>query len=409
MNCCTEEELLAAVDAYKNFDKNKTHAAASLNLSRSAFRDRLSRAAQLGLCGTDPVMPGFGIKSVSTQLGPEGETQKEWIKQARIGEEQFTLPDGHVIKGVSALVDSSGSVIQQWVKTRYDQAVTDVTAALRGAFSEYEGHATVPDAPLKVDADHATIYPVGDHHLGLYTWKPQVGENYDLNIGKKLLMDTMSSLVASAPNSKLGIILNLGDFFHSDNDTNRTPQSGHVLDVDGRYAKILRVGVDLLIHCTQLALQKHEQVVVRCLPGNHDPVTSLALAIALGAFFHNSPRVRVDDDASAFFKMRFGKVLLTAAHGDTIKHTEMPSFVAATWPQDWGATEFRYCYLGHVHHRSVGGGERAGMQWETFQILAPKDVWHKNSGYTSGRSMVSITHHKDHGEVMRHTVSVRGP
>jgi hypothetical protein len=207
---------------------------------------------------------------------------------------------------------------------------------------------------------------------------------------------------------KTGVILNLGDFFHSDNDSNRTPKSGNILDVDGRYAKILRVGVDLIIHCVQLGLQKHEEILLRCLPGNHDPYACLALTVALAAFFHNNPRVKVDDDASAFFKYKFGKVLVTACHGDLIKHGDMPGFVAATWPQDWGATEFRYCYLGHVHHRSIGGGERAGMQWETFQVLAPKDVWHKNSGYVSGRSMSAITHHKNHGEVMRHTVSVSG-
>ena len=222
-----------------------------------------------------------------------------------------------------------------------------------------------------------------------------------------MLHDTDNALVANAPSAKTGIILNLGDFFHSDNDSNRTPKSGHALDVDGRYAKILRVGVDLLIHCIQLALQRHEKVVVRCLPGNHDPYASLALATALGAFFSKSPRVTVDADPSPFFKYRFDKVLIASAHGDMIKAADMPGFVAATWPEDWGATRFRYVYLGHVHHRSVGGGEKAGVVWETFQTLAPKDIWHHSSGYVSGRSMVSITHHRAKGEVKRSTVSVK--
>lgn len=400
------QRCVDAVNALKAHDDNKTAAALSLGLSRSTFRDRLHRASILGLCGTAPVMPGFGIKSVSRQTDAAGSLQKEWIKQAKVGDE-FVLPAGHVIKGVSALTDADGRLLQQWVKTRFDEAIVDITTALTESFKEYRGHATLPAAPRHADKDTVTVYPIGDHHLGLYTWKPVTGNNYDLSIGQKLLMDTMASLVADAPSSKTGVILNLGDFFHSDNDSNRTPKSGHALDVDGRYAKILRVGVDLLIHCIQLALQRHERVVVRCLPGNHDPYASLALATALGAFFSKSPRVTVDADPSPFFKYRFDKVLIASAHGDMIKAADMPGFVAATWPEDWGQTRFRYVYLGHVHHKSIGGGEKAGVIWETFQTLAPKDIWHHQSGYVSGRSMVSITHHREKGEIKRSTVSVK--
>jgi hypothetical protein len=34
------------------------------------------------------------------------------------------------------------------------------------------------------------------------------------------------------------VILNLGDFFHADNELNRTQVSGNALDVDTRYAKV---------------------------------------------------------------------------------------------------------------------------------------------------------------------------
>lgn len=402
----SEKDCVDAVNALKAHDDNKTRAALGLGLSRSAFRDRLHRAATLGLCGTSPVIPGFGIKAVSEQTGPSGEVQKVWIKQAKVGD-AFVLPLGHTIKGISALTDADGRVIQQWVKTKFDDAVTDITDALRESFKAYSGHASLPRPPRQADTDLVTVYPIGDHHLGLYTWKPITGSNYDLSIGQKLLMDTMAALVANAPSARTGVILNLGDFFHSDDDTNRTRKSGNVLDVDGRYAKILRVGVDLLIHCIQLALQRHRRVVVRCLPGNHDPYASLALATALGAFFSKSPRVVIDADPSPFFKYRFDKVLIASAHGDMIKAADMPGFVAATWPEDWGATKYRYVYLGHVHHKSIGGGEKAGVIWETFQTLAPKDIWHHSSGYVSGRSMVSITHHRTKGEWIRNTISVK--
>jgi hypothetical protein len=401
-------DYVAAIDALKKCDGKIRAAARELGIDRETLKRRVHKAAALGLCGTDPVIPGFAIKNVSTQIGPDGKPGKKWIKQSPLGEE-FKLPDGHIVNGISALTDPDGRIIQQWVKTKFEQAVDDVKKALIDSFKTYKGHATLPRAPRYADRDLATIYPISDHHLGLYAWAAEAGENYDLAIGTKLLMDSMGALVANAPNAKTGIVLSLGDFFHSDDDTNRTKRSGNMLDVDGRHAKILRVGVDLLIHCIQLALQRHQEVIVRCLPGNHDEYASLALATALSAFFHNNKRVRVDADPSYFFKLKFGDVLIASTHGDMIKHIDMPAFMAAQWPQEWGKTKYRYCYLGHVHHKSLGGGEKAGVIWETFQTLPPKDVWHAKSGYMSGRSMVAITHHRTKGELLRHTVSVKGP
>lgn len=404
----TDEQCIEAVKALEAADGAVTKAALSIGLHKATFQNRLHNAALRGLCGTKPVIPGFGIKQVSTQEGPNGETQKTWIKQAKIGEE-FKLPDGHVIKGISALTDANGQLIQQWVKTKFEEAVTDVKQALLECFKAYKGHASLPKAPKHVEKDLLTIYPVADHHLGLYAWAEEAGENYDLRIGEQLLRDTMAELVASALPAHTGVILSLGDFFHSDDNSNRTRKSGNQLDVDSRYAKILRVGVDLLIHCAQLALQKHQIVIIRCLPGNHDPYASIALATGLACFFHNNPRVKVDADPSAFWKLRFGKVLLTSTHGDNVKPENTPGVVASRWSEDWGQTEFRYCYLGHIHNKKVGGGENAGLLWETFQTLSPKDEWGYRMGFISGRSMVAITHHKNKGEHMRHTVSVRGP
>ena len=405
----TEADYLATIAALDQHEGSMRGTAAALGIDRKTLRDRLRRAARKGLMGTAPVLPGFVVQSLAVQKDAHGTTQKEWIKQRPIGEE-FQLPDGHVIKGVSALTDPDGRIIQQWVKTKFDEAVVDVTKALRESFAEYTGHATLPKAPKShTDANLLTVYPIADHHLGLYAWAEEAGENYDLAIGAKLLRETMTSLVAAAPAAETAIILNLGDFFHSDDNTQLTPKSKHKLDVDGRHAKILRVGVELLIHCVQLALQRHKKVTVRCLPGNHDPYASLALATALACFFANSKRVTIDTDASAFFWHRFGEVLIGATHGDEARGHDMPGVMASDRAKDWGETRFRYIYLGHVHHKGIGGGEKHGATWETFQTLSPRDNWSHTKGFRSGRSMVAITHHRASGEVMRHTVSVKGP
>lgn len=405
----TERDCLDAVEARDKANGDLTKAASSLGLNFNTYTYRLKIAAHRGFCGTNPVIPGFGIKQISTQTA-EGKKEREWVKQGPLTEGgTFELPPGFVLDRMSTLTDGEGRVILNWAKSKFEQGIADATRALKASFEAYKGHATLPKAPKQTDKDLLTVYPVADHHLGLYAWAEEAGEDYDLKIGEQLLRDSMADLVVRSPSSETGIILNLGDFFHSDTNANRTLKSGNQLDVDSRYAKILRVGVDLMIHSAQLALQKHKNVIVRCLPGNHDPYSSIALSTGLACFFHNNPRVKVDADPSAFWKLKFGKVLLTATHGDNVKAPDMPGLIAGRYPKDWGETEHRYAYLGHFHHRSIGGGEKAGMIWEIFQTLTPKDEWGYRTGFVSGRSMTAITHHKEKGEICRSVCSVRGP
>lgn len=367
-----DEVLIEAVKV-RNQHPTLQAAARALGITWSAMNNRLLRAAERGLDGSVP----------------------------------NPIPVGQKIKGVSALYDAGGNVVMQWVKTTADQNTTLLVDAIRDTFEQYAGKAQLAEPPALVDENLATVYPIADPHLGLYAWAAETGEDYDLVTAETRLRDAMNTLVCSSPDAHTGVVLDLGDFFHSDTNENRTLRSGHALDVDTRYAKVLRVGVELMVQCVELALQKHDRVIVRCLAGNHDTHTSLALSIALSAFFRNEPRVEVDCDPSKFFVWRWGQVMLAATHGDTVRPDDMGGIMASYWPRDWGETTHRYAYFGHVHHKSKGGGERHGVVWETFQSLAAKDAWHRGAGYSSGQSMSAITLHKDHGEVFRHTVSLR--
>lgn len=403
----TDEEIKATVAAYEANGRNQRLTSVALNCSRARVQDHLRWAAERGLLlDHPPAMPGFRIAKTTTVTDQDGEVVREFIQQRPEPGQEFEVPAGHAVKGVSALVDAEGRTVQQWIKTREEQTTQDAIAAIKEAFESYRGFAQLPPAPANSDGDKITIYNIADHHLGLYAWAKEAGEDYDLTIGERLLKETISELVSLSPPSETAIILNLGDFFHSDNKENRTARSGAALDVDTRYAKVLKVGVDLLIWCTELALQRHAKVIVRCLPGNHDEHTAVALAIGLACFFDKNPRVTVDLSPSLFFKYVFGKVLITATHGHEVKPADMAGTMASMFSEDWGATTYRYGYFGHVHHQSKI--ERHGMICETFQTLAAKDSWHAGMGYSSGRSMTAITHHRDRGEILRHTASVKG-
>jgi transposase len=85
--------------------RSKREAAKALGVDESSFYRRLRAASKFGMMGTKPVLPGYYLHRTSTQLGPNGELQREWIQQRPEPGDEFAVPDGHVVKGVSALLD----------------------------------------------------------------------------------------------------------------------------------------------------------------------------------------------------------------------------------------------------------------------------------------------------------------
>jgi hypothetical protein len=166
----------------------------------------------------------------------------------------------------------------------------------------------------------------------------------------------------------------------------------------------MQVGLRALIHIIKRALEKHAEVIVRIVKGNHDPNSSFALALALDAYFHADERVRIDLSPAVHWYLPFGKVLLGVTHGDQAKARDLPGIMAADRPELWGASTFRRWLAGHVHHDRVE--EFAGATVEYFRTLAGSDAWHAGMGYRAGRDMRCIVFHREFGEVERHRVDI---
>lgn len=392
-----DEQLLSLLPTHlhPSGDPNTTRLAETMGRSRAGIQGALARLARAGRLGFKAVLPGFAVKQTSEKR------DGVWIKQAPLGE-TFEVPDGHSVKGVSALVDSSGREIQRWVKTNANDRQPLAFEAIKAEFSDFRGQSEFVEPPSDCLDDLLTAYPIADAHLGLRTWGEETGEDYDLKIGRAALLNGARYLVEGAPKSATALVLNLGDYVHANDSTNATPASKHVLDVDGRLRKILRIAARAQIEVVQLALQRHSHVILGTVGGNHDPDLSHMMAVAMELYFENNPRVTVDPDPSEFFKHRHGKVMIVGNHGHKIKPEDMPGTSAAYWPEDWGATTKRYAFSGHIHHKK--SGERHGMRWETFGAIAAKDGFVHSHGYSSLRDMTAITFHKERGEIFRSTV-----
>jgi hypothetical protein len=368
--------------------------------SNLAKEDR--RASVRGENGYDPVMLGFEVAEVSSKT-----TDGHWVKQKRERGDEFKPLDGLAVKGRSTYVGGDNRIIGQWILEREDKdKYLNWLSAIKESFQADIAPADPIPAPSKSAADLLTVYPIADLHVGMYAWAKETGEDFDLEILERLFIEKISTVIDRSPPSETAVILNIGDFFHSDSRSNRTEQSGHVLDVDSRWPRVLGIGVRLLRKSIELALRKHQKVIVRNLPGNHDYHSSFMLAIAMDCFFHNDPRVIVDMDPSKFWFYQFGSNLLSATHGDMARVNQMPGIIAAMVPKMWGDTLYRFCFTGHLHHVMKTQDELNGVQVEVLRTLSPRDFWNASMGYCSGRSLVSITYHRDNGEDSRVIESV---
>lgn len=313
---------------------------------------------------------------------------------------------GQKLRGASSLYRrGEPEPLLTWVKSSADE---DAQAQLlrdfaEGLAQEVAGLAPLTPAPATGDDDLMCVFPMGDPHFGMHAWWQDAGEDFDLKIAEQLTCAAIDRLIAAAPAASTALLLNLGDMFHADNQKNQS-QSGHQLDVDGRWAKVQHVGLQAMVYCVRRLLEKYPKVIFRINRGNHDGHSSYALALMLSCWFRDEPRVEVDLSPSTVWYYQFGKNLIGSTHGDTIKGPAMVALMAADKPVEWGATLHRAWYVGHVHHQD--SKEYPGGVVEYFRTLAARDAWHAGQGYRAGRDMRCIVLHREFGEVERHRCDV---
>lgn len=314
-------------------------------------------------------------------------------------------PEGFSVKGASTLYDAEGVVRLQWVKTNVAQE--EQTNALIDALKEvFAEHPKVPQIapPSLSNSSLLTVYPIGDAHCGMHAWGEETGEDFDLKIFEADLTNAASRLVATSPPSKYAMIVDVGDYIHINDKSNRTPASGHMLDADSRYGKIVRVAVRTLRSVIDMALTKHEIVYLYSRPGNHNPDSYVILQVSLSLLYEDNPRVIVDQSPAWYVYHEFGKNLIGITHGDKCKMTELGGIMAADKPEAWGRTAFKTWLTGHIHCDKKYEGR--GWTAESFRTLAAPDAYSRGAGYRSGRDMKAIVLHEDFGEIERYRVDI---
>ena len=351
-------------------------AAKKLGVTKNAIFERIEgakkKAARAGYAPghfVDGVAPGYKMGLVTVQRGPNG-VERTWERQS---------PEA--------------------------EAMQERLQAMREVMLEGLPRALPTPCPAYSNQDLLTVYPQGDPHAGLYSWKDETGHAFDLAEYERVTKAAIDRLVASAAPSAYALYIDLGDSLHADNNASRT-KSGHHLDTHGRHGEVVRAVMRCKRHHVSRMLEKHQHVTVRSNPGNHDGITALMLSEMLAIVYENEPRVTVATGANPYWFHGFGANLIGTTHGDGAKGANLPLLMAVDAPALWLASEHgsRVWFVGHVHHKDVK--DYPGVTVEYCRTLAAPDIWSHGAGYRSKRSMEAVTYHRLDGEVERHTCSL---
>lgn len=304
------------------------------------------------------------------------------------------------------------------------QDLYQVKATFKAKVQEYNAHIAL-ESVLETIKKHAPAYnhppdwivaggvslsggvmlemSLPDVHIGKLAWAAETGDEYNLAIAQERFMDAFLYLLEDATKRHRveRIIFPVGnDLLNCDGPhgmtTGGTPQSN-----DGRYQKAYQVTIGLLVGAIE-RLVAVAPVEVLSVPGNHDTLSAWTITETLGAWFRNSPHVKVDNSPSLRKYVRHGKCLIGFTHGDKEKPESLPLIMAQERAGDWADTKAREWHLGHKHTVStkvVGQlAEHTGVRVRVLPSLSGSDAWHSQMGYVHNiKSAEAYLWHKERG------------
>lgn len=361
---------------------------------------------------------GASWREIASELGIEERAARRardqvMMKAAKAGyspdhDMTHTTPPGFSVRGVSSYYNEDGVLTGQWVKTRSDeekQAEILLEAIENAATALPKFKPTKP--PKTIDENLCSLLTITDFHLGMKAWSESDGEDWDVQIARDTFLNAITDMVDAAPKSGVGILNQLGDFFHWDGLIPMTPTSKHILTGDDRYSKLVEMTINIMTSAVQIMLRKFGEVVIVQAEGNHDLASSVWIRKYMKHRFELDPRVSVIDNEFPYYAYLHGETMLGFHHGHRMKMAQLQKLFAAEprFREMWGQATHCYIHCGHLHHERVI--EDAGATVEQHPTLATRDNYTTSHGYVSQRGAKIITYDKSDGEIHRVTVRPR--
>lgn len=354
--------------------------------------------------------------AASKSLGINESTVRKGIKQAiKRASRNGYAPDydltnqvapGNLVKRVSTNYDGDGVIRQQWViqEPEKERQLEIIKSVIEDLCSELKPLPLVKLQSRTLSEDLMVNIPIGDAHIGMLAWGEECGADYDLKLAESLHRSAIDMLIEQSPPAKSCTIIDLGDYLHSDNQAGTTSRSGNIMDMDGRYHKVIRCAIRITLYYIQKALESFEFVTYRPEVGNHNDIGAIWMQELLAALYADNPRVTIGNDAGNVFFWSHGECFFMSHHGHEIRGPRLFEIFAKKIMDDNIKTKYRKIYGGHVHHKSFT--ENAIAEFQTYRTLAGKDAYAASHGYNAGRDITAEVWHKRFGEVSSVRVSV---
>lgn len=353
------------------------------------------------------------IETFARSKNMPGRTTRRWLTEyvAEMGIDQkaamrgfspehnmvHTVPAPYIVKGVSTYYDKEGNPSGQWVKSTLDQQkAEEAMRSAVAALAECIPRAKPAKRPRQTVDHLCSVYTLTDCHVGMRAWGPETGADWDLEIAEQVLTDAVEYLIDASPKATTCVVNQLGDWLHFDSLSPVTPTSGHLLDADSRYPKVVEVATRILRRVIDKALLNHARVIVIMAEGNHDMASSVWLRHLFSLLYEKEPRVTVLDSVLPYYVHRHGNTMLAFHHGHMKKNDQLPLLFASQYPKEWGETTKRYCHTGHRHHTEEK--EHSGMTVVQHPTIAARDAYAARGGWIADRRMKAITYHSEYGE-----------
>lgn len=349
-------------------------------------------------------------RKAAAKLGVNERTLTRSVAAVKKRAAAHGLAPGHFNEGVApgyrmgkvTVHRVNGETVQTWERQLPEQDQEALQAAIEAVTADLPRLKPI-EAPAHTLDQLCNLYTITDFHMGMLAWHKEGGADWDVKIAERTLIGCFEQMVMSSPKARVAIVNQLGDFLHSDGLLPLTPTSHHVLDQDGRFSKIVEATIKLLRRVVDIALMRHEQVIVIMAEGNHDMASSVWLRQLFRAIYENEPRVTVNTSELPYYVHQHGEVMLAFHHGHLKKNDQLPLLFAAQFPTIWGATTKRFAHTGHRHH--VEEREHSGMTVIQHPTLAARDAYAARGGWIADRQASAITYHAKFGQVSRVTVS----
>jgi len=318
-----------------------------------------------------------------------------------------TVPAPFIVKGVSTYYDKEGKPSGQWVKSRLSDEAFQ--AAVREGVAEFvasQAPIEAPDEPRDYSTDVIPWIQIGDAHIGMLAHAGETGESFDVKIAERELCGAISMLIDEMPACERVVVNDLGDFTHYENFSATTEASGHPLDFDSRFPKMIKSYSRIMRFIVDKALTKAKFVDIIINQGNHSRTNDIWMAELLRVGYGHTGRVNVLNNDSVFIAYRMGKTLVMIHHSDKSKPAHLVGVMTTDFRKDFGDTEFHYIDIGHVHHHFVSR-EHPSVVIESWNHLAASDKWAHDAGYRSRKAISVVLRSKTYGEIGRRLLPIQ--